>query len=160
MIRFLLKNAKTAFRKTKMKIKHRNKFLFYPQYLQNIYISCCAEKLCRKAIREASSALWSCFMASIHLLYLSSLNQVSFCYLLSFPFSLFFSCWSFCSRCCFSSSCSCRCCSSFLWCSRSSCWCFIASISCCCCGEGTREKQQINTVRPPGARAELPISWH
>jgi len=46
-----------AFRKTKMKIKHRNKFLFYPQYLQSVYISSCAEKLCRKAIGEVSSAL-------------------------------------------------------------------------------------------------------
>lgn len=98
-------------------------------------------------------------MASIHLLYLSSPKQASFCYLLSFPFSLFFSCWSFCSRCCFSSSCSCRCCSNFLWCSSSSCWCFIASISCCCCGEWTREKEKINKVRLIEGKTEVTISW-
>lgn len=97
-------------------------------------------------------------MASIHLLYLSSSKQGSFCYLLSFPFSLFFSCWSFCSRCCFSSSCSCRCCSNFLWCSSSSCWCFIASISCCCCGEGTREKEKINKVRLIEGKTAVTIS--
>lgn len=57
MIRFLLKNAKTAFSETKMKIKHRNKFLFYPQYLQTVYTSSCAARPCRKAIRKASSAL-------------------------------------------------------------------------------------------------------
>lgn len=54
------------------------------------------------------------------------------CYLLSCPLSLFLSCWSLYSRCCFSSSCSWRCCSIFLWCSKSSCWCLSASKSCWC----------------------------
>lgn len=53
-------------------------------------------------------------------------------YLLSCPLSLFLSCWSLYSRCCFSSSCSWRCCSIFLWCSNSSCWCLSASKSCWC----------------------------
>lgn len=57
-------------------------------------------------------------------------------YVLSWPLSLFLSWWSLYSRCCFSSSCSWRCCSIFLWCSRSSCWCLSASKSCWCWWRG------------------------
>lgn len=74
----------------------------------------------------------------LHCIFLQ-INGWSFCflsaidgYLLSCPLSLFLSCCSLCSRCCFSSSCSWRCCSIFLWCSNSSCWCFNASKSCWC----------------------------
>lgn len=58
--------------------------------------------------------------------------------LLSCPLSLFFNSCSFCSLCCFSSSCSRRWFSIFLWCSRSSCWCFNARSSCCCCRKTIR----------------------
>lgn len=74
------------------------------------------------------------------------------CHLLSCPLSLFFSCWSFCSRCCFSSCCSWRCCSIFLWCSNSSCWCLRASRSCWCCrgeaqvGYGRRKKKDKGVI--------------
>lgn len=70
---------------------------------------------------------WYCF-STLHL-----------CWnLLSCPLSLFFNSCSFCSLCCFSSSCSKRWFSIFLWCSRSSCWCFNARSSCCCCRRNTR----------------------
>lgn len=67
------------------------------------------------------------------------INLTDCCYLLSCPLSLFLSWCSLCSRCCFSSCCSWRFCSIFLWCSKSSCWCLSASKSCWCLCRG-REK--------------------
>lgn len=85
-----------------------------------------------------SSAGFRCHVKQGHALIYSSTHTYATLtgssYLLSCPLSLFLSCWILSSRCCFSSSCSWRCCSIFLWCSRSSCWCLSASKSCWCWG--------------------------
>lgn len=73
MIRFLLKNAKMAFSKTKMKIKHRNTFLSYPQYILTVYIS----SLCSQALQRDYHKGFSSFIKLFYGFHSSALPVIT-----------------------------------------------------------------------------------